>query len=251
MMKKLFVLVLAVAGLATFAGTCVFQNTKLSEIQDDKVFAGEILNDTGANFLAHDVIVAFLTDDNDIVDTVTVQGCLRSWQNGELAFFAASTDEDVDDIEKTLHRLEDFTVGDVESGDIAIDVDSAARSGDSLTVEGTLTNEEGEDLDDARVCVVVRDENGDVLNVARDNDTIDLDEDADEDFSVTVDVVDDADEVDSVDVWVDALNNGDPTAPQNEDDWDVTVGTPTPGATSTPAPTATPTPNDSARPPVG
>jgi len=248
-MKKVFVLMLAIAGLSAFAGTCVFQNTKLSEINGNKVFAGELLNDSGANFLNHKVKVAFLTGDNQIVDTVSVDGCLRSWQNGELAFFSASTSKgDPEDIEKTLQRLDTFTVGDVVSGDINITNVEANRNGDTLTVTGTVKNVEGDDLDDVRVCIVVRDDSGDVLTVKRDDNTYDLNDDESQTFSVTIDVIDDTDDTATVDVWVDALNGGDPTEPQSELDWDVeecAAATATPAtATNTPEPTITPAPTN-------
>lgn len=258
-MKKLAVLVLGIAGLTAFAGTCVVQNTNLTEIDGDKVLAGEIKNETDADFLTHKVLVAFLDEDNNLLQTKSVEGCLRSLQAGTTNFFAAVSTEDPDDVDKTLQRL-DFAglkVGETVNGELNYSDIEVTRNEESLVVTGTITNDDNDDLEDVRVCAVVRDEDGDVLTVQRDNNLYDLDSDADADFSITVKVVDDEDDVATVDLWADAINIDEDdrvTTPQSDLDNDVDVcaaptntptSTNTPGAgtaTATPVtPTATPT----------
>lgn len=259
-MKKLAVLILGIAGLTAFAGTCVVQNTKLTEIDGDKVLAGEIKNETDVDFLAHKILVAFLDEDNNLLQTKSVDGCLRSLQSGTSDFFAAASTEDPDDVEKTLQRL-DFAglkVGETVNGELNYSNIEITRNGETLVVTGTITNDDADDLEDVRVCVVVKDEDGDILTVQRDNNTYDLDSDADADFSITINVVDDEDEVATVDLWADAINvdeDDQVTTPQGDENKDVDVcddPTNTPTSTNTPGPgTATATPVTPTATPTG
>ena len=238
-MKKLAVLILGIAGLSAFAGTCVVKNTKLSEVNGDPVLSGEIRNETDADFLAHKILVAFLDDNNNVLQTKSVDGCLRSLQSGTSDFFAATSNEDPADVDKTLQRL-DFAglkVGQTVDGDLNFENDmKITRNGDKLVVTGTITNDDSDDLGDVRVCAVMRDNDGAVLNVVRD-DVSDLDSDESGAYSVTVNVEDGSD-VETVDLWADAINvdkDDAPTNPVSDLDNSSIGGC----STSTPTPTGT------------
>ncbi len=239
-MKKLALLVLAIASLSAFAGTCVIKNYKLTEINGDQTASGEIRNETDIDFLAHKVLVAFLDSDNNVLQTKSVEGCLRSLQSGTSDFFAAPSTEDPNDVAKTLQRI-DFAglkVGQTVNGELNYSNIEVTRNGDTLVVTGTIKNDDSDDLEDVRVCVVVRDVDDKILTVKRDNDTYDLNSGDDADFSITIDVVDDNDDVDSVDLWADATNKDegdDVTEPQS------TLGKTVDECSSTSTPTHTPT----------
>lgn len=247
-MKKLAVLILGIAALSAFAGTCVVQNTKLTEIDGDKTLGGELKNDTDVDFLAHKILVAFLDSDNNVLQTKSVDGCLRSLQSGTSDFFSAASTEDPDDVEKTLQRL-DFTglkVGQTVAGELNYSNIEVTRNEDSLVVTGDIKNDGSNDLEDVRVCVVVRDEDGKVLTTHR-SAAFDLDEDATKAFSETVAVVDDNNDVDTVDLWADGTDPSEDDAPiEPQSDLDNTVdecdATPTSTPTGSPTPTATNTP---------
>ena len=247
-MKRLIPLaVLGIAALAAFAATCTIQNEKLTLIGDSDTFAGELHNDSGVNILNHKIKVAFLNENGSVLETRTVNGCLRSLQDGGVNFFSVASSLDGDDTDIALARManlsEDttFKVGDVEQGNLSFSSIVVTRAGTTLTITGTLTNDDGDTLEDPAVCVVVYNEDGRVIIVGRDAGLEDLDPNENDTFSVTLTVVDDSDEVASVDLWADGLEGDTPIEPVSETDNDVTVSTPTP--TGTPAtPTDTPSP---------
>lgn len=260
-MKKFVVLLFAVVGLSAFAGTCVIRAERVSDVDGDTFYGAEMLNDSGADILNHRFVVAFLDDNGNVLDTKTVNGCLRSLQNGSVNYFSAQSNEDPDDVEVGLSRLSGpLTFGEVSAGDLEIDIDEVTRNGDQLTVTGTLTNNGSDEVFEAQVCVIVRDDssgNGRVQRVQLDNNEYDIDEDEDIEFSVTTTVSEDEDLTDRVDVVADALDDDDnPIEPVIEDDIDIedcedaaatatatnTVNpSPTPTATVDPSPTATAT----------
>jgi hypothetical protein len=116
------------------------------------------------------------------------------------------------------------------------------RTGTSLVITGTIKNTDGDALDDPAACLVVYNDDDQVVVVGRDV-LSDLAVDASGAFEVTLTVPDNADTVDHVDIWVDGLEGGTPTGPESSKGHAVTVvATNTPTPTSTPAPpTATPT----------
>ncbi len=247
MKKRLAVLVLGIAALAAFAGTCVIKNTALTEIDGDDHFGGEIRNETGANFLAHKIVVAFLDNNNNVLETKTVEGCLRSLQNNQSDFFSAKSTKDPDDVTKTLSRMDfpSLRVGDVVNGDLALSSIDAVRDGEALNVSGQIESNESDELEDVRVCVVVYNDDNQVVVVQRDDDEYNMENNDTQNFSVDVTVPDDDNDVDHVDVWVDATNADEddkPTDPEGEDDINVTEATFTPTPTNTATPTATATP---------
>jgi hypothetical protein len=100
-------------------------------------------------------------------------------------------------------------------------------------------------MEDSRVCIVVLNEDHEVVLAQRDNNQYDLDDGETADFSVTLVVPDDTEDVTHVRVLVDAINADEddrPTEPQVVTKVDVSTATPTPTATPTNTSTATPTP---------
>jgi len=247
--------VLAAAGLAAMAQTCIITNESFNQIGTHDTFAGEIQNDSGVNILHHRIRVAFLDDsDNSLVETVTVDGCLRSLQDGASDFFSASSSEAASQTDFGLARLAnyaedpDFEVGDTVPGDVSFTALSATQTGTSLTVEGTITNDDDDTLDEPAACIVVYNDDGDIVVTGKDSTVNDLDEGENDTFSVTIDVPEGA-TLDHVDVWVDGLEDGTPVEPEVSDNIDVDVSTATPGTTSpTSTATNTPTPTDTPGP---
>lgn len=267
MTKKLALLVLAVAGLASIAATCVFRNDATTDIGGDAVYGAEVRNETGANFLGHRFVVAFLNDDLEVMKVQTVEGCLRSLQANATNFFSADSGEDFDDVEVVLRRLaldSSLKVGTTVDGKMIISDQEATRNGDELVVTGNIENDSGDDLEDVRVCVVVYNDDDDVQVVARDNNLYDLDDGDDVNFSITLEVSDDDDDTHLVDIWADAINADEDdgvTKPQSklgvaiEECDPAATNTPTPGAgtdtaTATNTPTATTTPPTATNTPV-
>lgn len=247
MKRKLALLVLAAAGLAAFAGTCVFRNDATTDIGGDAVYGSEMRNETAANFLGHRFVVAFLDNDLKVIKVQTVDGCLRSLQAGASDFFSADSGENFNDVEVVLRRLatdSTLKVGETVAGELTFSNTDANRNGDSLVVTGRVKNTSGDDLEDVRVCAVVYNNNDDVSVVERDDTTYDLANNASANFSITLEVGDDNDDSDLVDLWADATNqdeNDKVTSPEsqlgiNVDSCDTTA----PNATTTATPTATP-----------
>jgi hypothetical protein len=251
--KKIITLAaLTLAGAAVMAQTCIITNETLTQIGSHDTFGGELQNDSGVDILFHEFRVAFLDDDNDVVETKTAAGCLRSLQDGASDFFSVASTLPAADTDMALARLAnfaedpDFTIGQTADGDIAIDDVAAVRTGASLTVSGTITNSDDDSLDEPVVCAVVYNEDGRVVVTGKDTAIADLDEGDSEPFSIAITVPNDESDVDHVDVWADGLESGTPSEPVSELDVSVALATPTPGtSTSTPepaTPTATPTP---------
>jgi hypothetical protein len=248
-MKKLLVTgVLAVAALASIAATCVVRNVSLEEIDGDAIYGAELKNETTVDFLGHRFVVAFLDDDLDVIETRTVNGCLRSLQANTSNFYSATYSDDPDDVEVALSRIAldgSLEVGQTAPGDLELSDVEAVRDGETLTVTGTITSDESDDLEDVRACVVVYNEDGGVLRVQRDAETFDMEDGDSNGFTIEVTVPDDDELVDHVSVWVDGINvdeDDTPSEPVGKEDVDVDIAeaTPTPTATATATATATP-----------
>jgi hypothetical protein len=263
MKTKLALIVLVVAGLATMAQTCRIRNISLVEIDGDKYYAAEIVNETDADLLAHRFLVAFLNDDLEVIDTKTVEGCLRSLQSDSSDFFSVASDEDPEDIEVAISRV-DFNglrAGQTVGGDLEFSNTEATHNedDDTLVVTGRIANEDSVDLEDVRVCAVVFDDDGNVVITERSS-NMDIDEDDDAGFTLTMNVPDEDDvNLDHVDLWADGLNDGDPTTPVDDADNDIEVcddppNTATPNltqtATATSTATATTTPPTATNTPI-
>lgn len=246
-MKKVVVLLFAVVGFSMIAATCI-NKIAITKIGGDYVFGAEFTNTTNADILGHKFAVAFLDDNGNVLQTKTVEGCLRSLQAGEIDFFSATSTEDFDDIEVAISRIAGpLTFGEVADGELTISNLNVSRNGDTVRVSGKIKNTGNVDLEDARACVVVKNDDGNVQVVARDGQTYDLDEDDDADFVIDVEVKDDNNDSDAVDVLADATTPDDddkPIEPAVKEDTSIDEcpdATNTPAATNTPLPTITPT----------
>jgi len=247
-MKRLSIIAAATLGIAAVASACI-QNAGFTRIGSHDVFAGEIQNDTSADILAHDVLVAFLDSDGDVVDTEEVESCLRSLQSGETDFFSVESEESYSDTTSAIGRLDSDSLefGETADGDFELTGITVERDedGEILRVDGTITNLDEEDLDEPAVCAVVYDDDGNVVVVAKDEDIDDLAEDESDTFSLEIDVPDSISTVDHVDVWADGIEDDTPVDPVSEEDLDVEIcaatATPTNTATSTSTATGTPT----------
>lgn len=244
---------LGMAALAAFAGTCVLTNFTLTTIGAHDTFGGELRNDSGVNVLQHRFVVAFVDANGNVVEQRIVDGCLRSIQDGESDFFSASSSADSSVTTAALARLAnfaedpDFTIGTTKSSDITITVTSIVRVDTELTITGTIKNNDSTELVDPVVCAVVYNDDDQVVVTDKDASLSDLDTDESDGFSITITVPDSTSTVDHVDVWADGLagsSDGKPVDPEANTGNDVTVQTetPTPTATATSTPTATPTP---------
>ena len=244
-MKKLIAAaVFGIAGLAAFAGTCTV--THISLVNTDgthKTFGGQIDNGSGVNILQHNFSVAFLDSGNNVVETTTVPGCLRSMQDGKSDFFSATSTLAAAQTSVGLARItfdSSFKVGTVAAGDISISNVTVQRTGTSLVVKGKVKNNASHTLVAPGVCVVVRDSSSAVL--ITNSDTLsDAAQNVTQNFSVTIKVPNDS-TADSVDIWVDGLDNsssGAPVAPESALNNSVGVCTATTTATATNTPTST------------
>jgi hypothetical protein len=243
-MKKLVVLLFGIVALTAFAGTCVVQKVKITDINGKGHYGAEMKNDSGADILNHKFKVAFLDDNGNVLETKSVDGCLRSLQNGAVDYFSAQSTKDADDVAVGLSRIDGpLTFGLTGDGDIEITDVEATRNGDSLVVTAKVKNTGNDDLEDVRICVIVRDEDGNVQAVKRSGEE-NIDEDDTHVFDVTVDVADDNDDSKTVDVVGDGTNPSDddkPIEPVINDDNSIDECNNTPTNTPTGSPTLTPT----------
>lgn len=247
-MKKLIMTaVFGLAGLAAFAGTCTI--THISLVATDgahKTFAGQLDNTSGANILQHNFIVAFLDAGNNIVETKTVSGCLRSVQDGRTDFFSATSTNAASGISTGLARISfdsDFKVGATSTQDVTISGVTAKRtSGTSpatLTVRGTVKNNSSTTLFQPNVCVVIRTSAGDVLITALLTTPPNLTQNATATFVATITVPNDS-TASTADIWVDGEDSaGNPTSPQSQTGTTVSACPGTSTATNTAVGTAT------------
>jgi hypothetical protein len=260
-MRKKFVLpllVLAGFGVMAMAQTCEILGATRVVIDDEVWYSAEVQNDTTAKILSHKMRVGFI-DGSSLAAQKDVEPCLRSFQPGESNFFSANSGLDENDVDQALSRvIGPLTFGETVAADLTISNIEATRDNEDLVVSGRIENNDSDTLDDVRVCVVVRNQDGDVTRVEADNDEIDdLDENDEVNFSVDVSVPDDEDDVDEVDLWVDGINVDDDdqvTEPVSDlannvvNCEDVSTATATTTATATatttPAPTATPDVDD-------
>lgn len=269
MKKKLVALGLVIAGVFAMAQTCEILGATIVTIDDEVWYSAEIKNESNADILNHRVAVGFIEGSSLAVSkNVDMDGdddgtlCLRSMQSGASNFFSSNSELDENDVDTAVSRLiGPLTIGEVSPSDMTFSNISVTRNDESLVVNGRIKNNDNDELDDVRVCVVVRNEDGDVTRVDVDNNVFDgLGEDETADFSITTTVPDDVDLVDVVDLWVDGINVDDDdnvSEPVSDLDNDVTVcsaaatntpvtntATPTNTPATTPTATATATPDD-------
>lgn len=247
-MKKLAVLLLGIAGLASIAATCVIKNIALTEIDGHMHFAAEMENGTTADILNHKYKVAFVNNAGTVVATKTVDGCLRSLQAGTSDFFSADSGKSESQVKAALARIEGpLTFGEVVNGELTFSNVKVTRDGEDIVVAGNVKNTDDDDLENVRVCAVVTDEDDKIIVVARDNNDYDLDKNDSQDFVINLSAPDDVDLSKHVDLWADATNadeGDDVTEPQSKLNNNVEE-CPTPTKTATPVtntPTASNTP---------
>lgn len=231
-MKKFLVMaVFGLAGLAAFAGTCVV--TRISLVSTDgthKTFAGQLDNTSGVNILQHNFVVAFLDSGNNVLETKSVSGCLRSIPNGSSDYFSAVSISAASVVSTGLARVafdSTFRVGTTSSQNVSLTNVTANRNTtvtpSTLTVGGKITNNSGTALISPNVCIVVRTSLGNVLITATTS-TGDIAASGSTTFTSTITVPNDS-TASTVDIWVDGLDSSsNPTTPQSFLGYTVTTG---------------------------
>lgn len=250
-MKKLAVLVFVLAGLSAFAATCVIRNVGETEIGGDLVYGAEMRNETGLNILNHRFLVGFIDDDGEVINTKNATQCSRTMQANASNYYSADSGVDPDDVGVVLSRMvidSGLKLGTALANDLEFSNITAVRVGDDLRVTGRVTNDGNDDYEDVIVCIVVFNDQDDVVIVALESE-FDLDAGDSQDFSVTVEVTDDDDDTDRVLVVADAKNAEESdqfTKPvsvgEDVEDCTANTATPTGSATNTSTATATFTP---------
>ncbi len=236
-MKRIVAIMLAL-GLMSFAGTCVLTNFTLTNTDGTHdTFGAQFINNTGANFLGHDFVVAFVDANGNVVDTQTVQGCLRSWQNGASDFFSATSIQSASVTAAALARLgfdPALTAGTTVPGNAVITNVSVTLNGTTLTITGKITNNDSAILSAPAVCAVVYNSTGQVVITSKTT-AGDLSTGVASNFTVTITVPNNTTTVNHVDLWADGLKAGTPITPISATGNAVVTATPTPAATPGPA----------------
>lgn len=238
--KRLIALTAIVGlGLAGFAGTCNLLHFSMTQIGTSDTFAGELQNNTGANFLGHKFKVAFVDANGNLVATKTgVDGCLRSWQNGRSDFFSVSSGLGSASTSAAIGSLDlgsPLVVGTTVNGNATISNVTTSRNGASLVVTGTLRNNDSVELASPAVCAVVYNSSDNVVTTQKVT-VASLNSNTQENFTVTVTVPDSTTSVSHVDVWADGLENNVPISPISLTGQAVATATPTNTATATATP---------------
>jgi hypothetical protein len=251
-MKKIaFLAAFAAIGVLLIAAKCTLKGATVTEIDGDIYYSAEMEYTDGPNILNHKFAVGFIKG-SSAAKSLTVDGCLHSLQSGASNFFSANSGLSDSQVDTAVSRLVGpLTFGDVVNGDITFSNVDVTRDNETLIVNGRIKNDDNDDLENLRVCVVVRNNDGDITVVDVDNNEYDLNPDDTQNFSVEVTVPDDTSDVDKVDLWIDGTNadeGDDVTEPQGDDDHDVEVcpsnsptNVPTTTATATATNTGTPT----------
>src|SRR5438874_666276 len=158
-MKRLIIIGLALAAFASFAGTCTVMNVRITSFNSHKTLGGELQNTSGANLLQHNIRVTFFDNNNNIVETKITTGCLRSLQDGGSNFFSVQTSGTGSSVVSAISALAyDSTLrsGTTVSGDATVSNVQINRNGTTLTITGTLKNNDTTTLASPAVCAVVR-----------------------------------------------------------------------------------------------
>ena len=255
-MKKIAVLVLALASLAAFAGTCVVRNVGQTEINGDLVYGAEMHNETGVNILQHRFLVGFIDEDGEVLATKNAVQCTRTLPANGSNFYSANSNLDPDDVDVVLSRMvvdSGLKIGTALDSDLKLSNVKAIRDGKDLRVTGTVLNDGNDDYEDVIICAVVFNDDDDVVVVQLAT-KFDLKSDASKDFSIVIPVTSKDDDSDHVSVYADAENadeDNDLVEPVSKTDVSAAdctantataTGTPnTATPTNTPPPTSTPT----------
>jgi hypothetical protein len=233
---KLLIAALLVA-LATIGSACIIVTSSF-QVGSIRYFGAEIHNHTNANILSHNVELAFLDANNNLLGVLTQKGCLRSVQGGARQFVdVPTTATNANKIIAKIKLDDEFKVGPAATGNVEITDVTAVRTGEDLVITGKVENKHATTLTNTRVCGVVRNASGNVIRVGNDS-AGSLAQDASANFSITVKVPNDSTAA-KVDIWVDGFQNNVVIKPISKVGTDVTLPT-TPTATNTPDATATP-----------
>ena len=192
-MRKFFVATLAIAALVAFAGTCTITHISLTTIGSNDTFAGEVHNDSGVNILTHNVIVAFLNSSSSVLETKTVQPCLRTLPTGGANYFSAKSSFSSASTTVGLARIvfdSTFKVGTAATGSGTITNLTVNRGTTTLVVAGTFKNTDSSTLEEPNACAVVYDSSGNVIVVGLDQTLADLATNGSDTFSITLTVPD-------------------------------------------------------------
>ncbi len=217
MKKKAVIAGLFIAGLMGFAGTCTFQHLSLTTVGNSKIFAGEVHNGTEANVLQHNFVVAFVDAGGSVLETQTVTPCLRSLPAGGVDFFSATSTVAAAQVTAGLARValdNTLKLGKTAAGSATFSGVTAKRAKMALTAAGTVTNADATTLESPIVCAVAYSAAGNVMAVGT-GALANLGPGASNTFSVTVLVPDANESADRVDLYVDGLKAGVPTAPSS------------------------------------
>jgi len=239
-MKRIIALLAIVGlGLAGFAGTCNLLHTSLTQIGSSDTYAGELQNNTGANFLGHKFKVAFVDANGNVVSTKTnVSGCLRSWQNGASDFFSVPSGVGASTTTAAIASIDygqPLVVGNTITGDVSLTNVTVVRNGTSLVVSGTIKNNDSVTLTSPAVCAVVYSSAGNVVVTGKTTPG-NLSSGASQTFTVTIVVPNSTSNVNKVDLWADGLENNVPIDPVSVTGRAVNLATATPTATPTSTP---------------
>ncbi|MHB8516664.1 MAG: hypothetical protein ACYDCT_14925 [Dehalococcoidia bacterium] len=216
-MKKLAAILAIVGlGLAGFAGTCNLLQTSLTQIGTTDTYAGALQNNTGANFLAHKFKVAFVDINGNVIDQRTnVSGCLRSWQNGTSDFFSVASIQPAASTAAAIASLDysqPLTGGTTLATSSTVTSVAASLNSTTLTVTGTLRNNDAVTLVQPNVCAVVYNSSGTIL-VTQMSSLADLAISTSANFSLSIAVPGSTVSSNTVTVWADGLENNIPTTP--------------------------------------
>ncbi len=216
-MKKLAAILAIVGlGLAGFAGTCNLLLTSLTQIGTTDTYAGALQNNTGANFLAHKFKVAFVDINGNVIDQRTnVSGCLRSWQNGTSDFFSVASIQPAASTAAAIASLDysqPLTGGTTLATSSTVTSVAASLNSTTLTVTGTLRNNDAVTLVQPNVCAVVYNSSGTIL-VTQMSSLADLAISTSANFSLSIAVPGSTISSNTVTVWADGLENNIPTTP--------------------------------------
>jgi len=217
---------LLLVSLLGFAGTCTFQHLSLTTVGGSQIFAGEVHNGTEANMLQHSVLVSFVNAGGTVLETQTVTPCLRSLPAGGVDFFSATSTVAAGQATAGLARVATdgtLKLGQTAAGSATFSGVAAKRANTALTTTGTVKNTDTAALASPVVCAVAYSAAGNVLSVGT-GALSDLAAGASGTFSVTVLVPNTTGSADHVDLYVDGLKAGVPTAPSSSLGNHVVVG---------------------------
>ncbi len=226
-MKRIIaVLAIVGLGLAGFAGACNLLNFSLTQVGANDIYGAQLQNNTGTNFLAHSFKTGFVDANGNLVDSRTgVSGCLRSWQNGASDYFSVTSTVGAATTANAIGALDlgsplivgntistSSALSNVKASTPALSAVGQTSATVSMTVSGTLKNNDSTTYAAPNICAVVFNNNNQVVLTQKQT-FGDLGTGASTNFSMSVTVPNSSTSVSSVVVWADGLENNVPTTP--------------------------------------